>query len=466
MKKYFEKYKISTNIVLIALVLFFIFYFFINKKIALKSDPIPPEAQEPQSIQVMSLKNNFQLKDLRGRLGSFTESFSGTGWKDLEKTSVYHDLNSLNMSLPIKYILDPISTTTFPVEPKDLSQVCIKDRCIFLKDGMIYKKNKTCSVPECASQEKLIDFEVEAIGKAGSFWLLATIEEKDKKDKVNGESREGGLGHLKIGEKKVKAVIYAYDGKNYRKLIGEEFLKSDFGGKFLLGGTDLEFIAGFYGFGSKILKFKRNAECTNNLISFFKYYKIIDHLTACYQAQDISHWFSSRMAGIRGVNFFKNGNIYIFHSNQAPFFAVANNDFLLDLTETLRLDQFQNVIVESQEGKIVLSTSNNDERKLFEFVFQGFDKSKPVSWVSSNLTKKTIKGAAIVSYVGHKDGGDIKFYFSVNGEDWEEAEPGENVYFSERNEEPEFYWRADLVPQEDDPTTSPFLSQVNMSYVK
>ena len=454
MKIFLKKYKISVGIIFVALVAFVVFYYvFVYEKVVVTVDPKPKVEEEPLFIEVTSLSHSYKLQGLHGRLGSFSESFSGTGWKNKEQTSVYHDLNSLSISLPIDYAMNSVATTTFFNESEgyDNDEVCIKSRCIFLDKGKIYKKDRD----KGRDYKNLVelDFEVEAIGRAGSFWFLATFAEKDKKD-------------LKSGEKKITSVIYAYDGKKYKKIIGEEFLKSDFKGRFLLGGTDLEFVAGFYGYNSKILKFKRNAKCTNNIISFFKYYKVIDHLTACYAAKDVSHWFSSRMAGLRGVRFFKNGEVYVFHSDKSPFFAIANNDFLIDLTEKLKLDGFRQVFVKNNKGKIMLSAANGAKKELFEFVFKGFDKSKTVSWVSSNLTKKKIKGATIVSYTGYKDGGDIEFYFSVNGKDWQEAEPGKNVYFAKYGKDPEFYWRADIVPKEDNPATSPFLSKVSMSYVK
>ncbi len=89
--------KKKSKIIILFLVIasFLVFYFLFYKKQAIKTE-------EPL-IQVSSFKKNYKLENLRGRLGSFTEGFSGSGWKNREKTSVYHDSNSLNISFPVKY---------------------------------------------------------------------------------------------------------------------------------------------------------------------------------------------------------------------------------------------------------------------------------------------------------------------------------------------------------------------------
>ncbi len=335
------------------------------------------------------------------------------------------------------------------------NKACIKDKCLFLKQGKVYRSSLDKSGLD--KERKLVDipFQVNAIGKTETFWLLANSKERDEKN-------------LKIGEKKVNAEVYAYDGKKYVRLVGKEFFKSDYIGQFLLGGTDEEFIAGFYGFGSKILRFKQEDCVSRSMFSFLGFDKLIDNLNSCYSSQDVSYWFSSRLARVKDIDFLEYDSHYIFYSKTEPFFGITDNNFLMDLTSELKFNDFKKVLAKRKEDKIFLSAHNkNGKEEYFDFKFLGFDKSKTVSWVSSNLVKKEVLGAAITSYTGSKDGGDIKFYFSNNGNDWINADPGKNVYFAgAKGDELGLYWRVDLISDAKDDFASPFLGQVSMSYAK
>lgn len=437
-KKYRKSIIITTMIILVALI--FISLLFIKEKDIKQVQP---------AINVSSFKEIYSLKDLRGRLGSYTEGFSGRGWNNREKTSVYHDTNSLNISLPIKYEFNEITIQDLNIkEEKDNSEFCIKKDCVYLENNKIYAKKKKQTKEQAKRVE--LPFYVSAIGKTDSFWLISVMQEKDEKN-------------LEKKEKKVNAEIYMYDGEKYTKLVGKEFFNSDYKGQFLLGGTDNEFIAGYYGLDSKLLRFKQKETCDADRW----FYKVIDNLNECYQAEDVSHWFRSRVGKILDIKFFNYKKHYVFYSTSQPFFGITDNNFLIDLTPELKLDNYQKVKLEYFNDKVLVKTDSKKGKKYFEFDFLGFDKSQTVSWVSSSLVDKTVKGASITSFTGKEQGGNFEFYFSNNDKDWIKVEPGKNVYFENfEDRKIGFYWRVDLIPSQGDPFASPFLSQVSMSYAK
>lgn len=401
--------------------------------------------EEVQEIRISTFLRSELLKDPKGKLASFTEIFSGGGWKDNNKSTIYQDFVNRIISFPPKYSLKeiPLEASSFPLQDLFSSsdgQECLESnhKCLLLSGGKIYLADNISG----KKQEVPLIFSVEAIGKTENFWLLANSQTEAHK---------------------FAAAIYKFDGRDLERLVEQGFYESDYSGKFLLGGKDNDFLAGFYGEGSKVLRFIKEGK-------------------GRLKAWDVSFWFNTKLAqgiagaGIENLLILNTEAGYIFYSQAPPLFLLANSNFLFDLTDELDLKKFQKIIVQRVgTNKFLIIAYENGQRKLYEFKNFGFDKSTRVSFVSLDLIGNTnqkgnIVSAAILEYLGSKKGGEWQFYFSVDGgETWRETELGKTIYFEPVSVQAlDFRWRVDFIPTFDSDSSdnfhSPFLYQLRLSY--
>lgn len=277
--------------------------------------------------------------------------------------------------------------------------------------------------------------------------------------------------------------FYLFDGSEAKKLVGQEFFKSDYEGEIIMGGTDEDFIAGFYGYGSKFLRFKKDKDCETKLNSSnFEVdggVAVINHLPFCYTADDISFWFGARLAKIKNIRMMRNPDLdgeIIFYSEDDPFLMVAPSNFPIDLTDELKLKNYTKIKVEDTNnlpssykeelgGGLVISALGKDNQwDYFRLVDQGFGASANATWVSSAISPQAPQSAAILEYFGKDNGGKINFYFSIDdAKTWIPAPLGETIYFSDRTNAKNLRWKMDLIGS-NDPSQSPFVDLVRMSY--
>ena len=173
---------------------------------------------------------------------------------------------------------------------------------------------------------------------------------------------------------------------------------------------------------------------------------------------------------------------YLFYSDRGNLFLLVINNLPLDFAEKLPLSGFDKIEVKEigiNDFKIECFKKTGKSYKLvklFKFKFLGFEALKSGSFVSINLrsflplsgSKVKIKSAEIASYLGAKNGGEMKFYFSVDGgKKWIEAPPGKKVVFKTSFQKNDLRWKVDLISSEKDKVItkkSPFLSQVKIVY--
>jgi len=431
-KNYFgamkKKKKIVFSVITFCFLIGLVFWsVFIFKK------PIEQKMIEPK-LTINSFFTQFSFGGSPGNLQSFTANFYHDARKDNEKSNIYQDFQTRIISFPPKYDFREISPVAqdknhSQLETESVNIFCPEEKntCLFLKDGKIYftkdgKNGKEFSLP----------FQVSAIGKTESFWLLA-------------ESWQD--------EKNFFAKVYKFDGKNIFKLADEDFLKSDYPGEFILGGSDSDFLVGFYGLGSRVLRFYPLSE--NDYDAFW-----------------VSFWFNTKIVkelNIQDIVILKTKTGYIFYSKTVPLFLLVNGNCPVNLTKTLDLDKLQKITIEpiqKENSFLIIAFENNEPLKYFEFENLGFDKSKTLSFVSSNLTptKQTRKiiSATILDYLGKEDGGKFQFYFSTDsGENWLEVQSGETKFFDDGFS---LQWRVDFVPDLKDNFLSPFLYQVGLTF--
>jgi hypothetical protein len=329
----------------------------------------------------------------------------------------------------------------------DSNAKCLQNKCLVLKDKKIYLDN----------QEITLDFPVDAIEKLSSYWLLAS----------SPLLLQGGAGG---GQ---SADFYLFDGIKAKKLVGQEFFKSDYSGEIIMGGTDEDFIAGFYGYGSKFLRFKKNKDCEAKLNSPDYIVDggtaVIDHLPFCYLANDISFWFGSRLAKIKNIKMIRNPDLdgeIVFYAEDNPFLMVAPSNFPIDLTDRLKLTNYAKIkIVDINSDLVILVLDKvTGSWSYVRLVDQGFGASASATWVSSPISPQAPQSAAILEYSGAENTGKINFYFSIDdAKTWIPASIGETIYFTDKANAKNLRWKMDITGS-DDPSQSPFVDSVRMSY--
>ena len=380
---------------------------------------------EIKKTPVYSFLRSFPIeKTMPGELISFTEIFSGNSWKDDKKSSVYQNYESAIISFSPKYDFYAISSPLVPDSGKKKTE-----KFNFQKLG-----------------EKL-GFKIDKAAKVGDFWLLANLEES------------GGNYYMNV---------YAYNGEKVEKVAGEDFYVSEYpvnSQKIILGGVADDFLAGFYGPESKLIRFIKKKK---------------PHIARpVYSAWDVSFWFDSKFARIEEIDFLKTEKGYLFYSKKGGLFLMVEENFPISLARTFRLNKFKDIEVALVSENVFQITAYSAERsspRFFKFEFSGFNNSERASFYSSNLLdgfpERKVISACIVEYLGFNGGCGWEFYFSANGgESWVLTPEGKMVDFlaSKHISSPsnDLRWRIDLIPGDKgdyNDCASPFLHKVRMSY--
>ena len=394
--------------------------------------------------------------NLPASTASFTETFSGGGWKDKGKSNVFQGEKTDIISLPPKYLF------------KEISQPLMNINYNFSGNPGY------ASQSEISRLEKGAGLKIARARKIGDFWLLAALPQP----KGN----------------KYTLDLYAYDGANLQKLAGGNFYSSDYPispEKIILAGERDDFIAGFYGWESKILRFvKAGGDSV---------------LSPAYEAFDVSYWLETKLAGrigelkvlkVRGDSPSLGSGAetgagptpgagrgsYLFYSGKEGVFLLVADGLPLDFSSKVFPRKFSRVqIQESKNGFFQIAGFDKNGNgyhlaKLFEFKFLGFDASKKVSFISSNLRSflpssesgAEIKSAEILAYLGSQGKGKIDFYFSTDGgKKWLKALPGERIVFKNSPKKNDLRWRVDLGGEKSKISlieSSPFLGLVKIIY--
>ena len=126
-------------------------------------------------------------------------------------------------------------------------------------------------------------------------------------------------------------------------------------------------------------------------------------------------------------------------------------------------DSFDETQDKSAQGKPGSLLALIDDIELRRFRDFGFDKSKPLEAVSSNIN--TLPGKVVLARISglerYSEGGETQFWLSNDGVFWKEAEPYKTVVFTDPQEK--LFWRVKFVP-DDDLKTSPVLDRLGLEW--
>ncbi len=426
-----ELYTIAGMLVLIALMLLAIFLkpvlqrFFAKSFIRFEPSPeITKPIAPPRPIGPIGPTSKIPLA------GSFTELFSGVGWKNPLNSTVYQDFKTLTISFPPAYEIEWTSDVpgTSDVPNIDGNTVTVAGRTFTAK--------------------------IEKVGEKYEGYLYEV---------VNGKYLDIRCPKYRdIGCPEIEAPLFT----------------SQYPGKIVLGTDNVSKIFLLYSaYEGKAFEIDVNA-WRSNLPN-------IDAMSGGSTSPilDYSRIFNARVTeegAIEPQIFYKDDAWWIFSTNETPKLlrirAGMANDFTESIIESIitTYDVVNFTAAPAPEANaiyLILRTSDvpgtSDVLRLKDL---GFKKSDKLVWESLRLNSRDgeiVRGRFTRIYdsnstIGTSEPPLIRYYLSNNGgKDWVKAEFNKFVQFTTKGGD--FRWRAELYPSEN-PYKSPWIKWVGVEY--
>ena len=364
--------------------------------------------------------------------------FSGTGWIDQGKTTMYQDLMMTAFVLPPQFTFEraPAAASAQFIERKaDGSDVrCIGNHCLTQKGNTLLLDGKPVALPQEAQQGSLVSV---SIGAFDSVWPVGIVTK-------NGEDYSGWL--------------FLFDGTAFRNIQreGREVFVARYGGTIGFGGTDNDWIAVYGAYEGKAVHVQ-NASLTD--ISRFFGIRVMsggfDPEIARVDLSGDTTWFIWNKGGApKLVKLFENGTGAI----------VGGADLTQKLLGIVPNADSVHFAPSSIPHTLDAKVSAGGAVDYWRFTDQGFDNTTSREIVSASLTNRIlpVKIAVIPQVELANGGGKVEFYLSNNGNDWSPANIGDKIVFADQNGDKTF-WRAVITPALDK-YKSAYLGMIEVNY--
>jgi len=340
---------------------------------------------------------------------------------------------------------------------------CLGGFCLIQKDLKLFvvsrsklevyeKEEYGVVLPEEINTSNLINL---SIGALETKWLVGAVEKRG----------EGYMGR-----------VYYFNGAEFSEVFEDKTsFSSPYEGVFGFGGSDDDFLA-IYG----------------------AYEGIVYHVRVGVPSRDISQFFGIRlMSGgfqpavlrldalnkkliqsiISKLTFGKTGSsdivwyvysmtdknpklIKLFQNNTNEIVGVVNfiNTPFISGARSVHL-AFDDDLKPIVKVKTLLG-----EKNFWKFTDQGFDKTRSFEMISKNINSYSaeVRRATIVKIDGSGLGANINFFLSNDGNEWYEADFGEQIIFPNKNGRL-LLWRATFDPKGSS-EISPFFNSLRLNY--
>ena len=412
---------------------------------------------------------------------SFTDLFSGTGWLNASNTTLYQDFAMTTLSYPPKFEWEKLADEEAKklkekilfvrLEEDGTDKRCTGSQCLIQKGLELFLDGQKISLPSELRTPELLNISIGAIypvrniisNGADKFWILG------------GVVKDGG---------QYRGYVYKFDpsassgqAPEFTKIFEDNDFLSPYPGVFGFGGTSDNWLA-IYGAYEGIAwqtKTKNSFSSFHNISRFFPI-RVMGDSVKLKEAKE-------RFVGFRpeAIRDGKNWYIYSLTPAKPKFIKLVEDEeekisAAWDLTKNLGLDSGVEITFfavespfDSAQGKpgslLVLITKSDEENKteLRRFRDFGFDKSKPLEAMSSNIN--TLPGNVVSARISglqkFLDGENMLFWLSNDGVFWKEAKAYETVVFTDPQEK--LFWRVKFVP-DDDLKTSPVLDRLGLEW--
>lgn len=404
--------------------------------------PLPSKQKETEKSEITTGTTG------GGRVvsASFSDLFSGVGWLNYEKTTMYRDVSMTAFTLSPtfqwnKLLSSPIGEENFVKINEDESDArCINNKCLTKRGASLFFDGKKLNLPY-EMQGK--DIKNVSIGALSSRWVLGVVV-------YSGNKYEGW--------------VFLFDGENFSKVFGEAntpFI-SDYVGTIGFGGTEEDWVV-IYGGYDGIAYHVRSGRPFVNISQFFGMRVMgggFNPVAIRAGSGNDATWYVFSMTKDK-PHFIK-----LFQDKRTGEISGAV-DFSLSVLGT----GFTKAVFAVEKkyddhiSLIAKCESNDGSFGFWEFKDNGFSVPASTEIVSLNLNNypAEVHTATILETDLEKDNADVEFYLSNDGSRWIKTELGKEVVFPSSGGRM-LLWKAKFIPSRDN-FESPFFDKIRIDYV-
>lgn len=370
----------------------------------------------------------------------FYDLFSGTGWLDQGKTTMYHDQMMTAFLLPPMFQFEKSAvspTVTFISRKSDGSdERCIRNACVRAQGTELFFNGTALSLPSEVQGATVVGV---SVGSLSSVWPVGIVTK-------NGEDYSGWL--------------FTFDGTNWKNVQREnkEVFVSRYGGTIGFGGVDTDWVAVYGAYEGRAVHIQQGA--LTDISRFFGIRVMaggFDPEVTRVNARNTITWYVWNKGGFpKLVKLFENGTNVI----------VGATDLSSRLTGYI--PRATSMYFSPTENPYVLITKVVMEgaSEMWRFTDDGFDNNTDRQIVSASLTNRIMPAVrakfAQIEYTN--GGGRVQFYLTNNNVTWNEvkvAETGEVVFKDTSGDK--VYWKASIAPSSDK-YMSPYFGMIEIDY--
>gem|GEM_PF-1957678 len=388
------------------------------------------EASQPLlQLEIPGFQNNQPASSDEYSYQTFFDLFSGSGWIDSARTTLWHDTQVSSFVLPPKFEWKKVEQAT----AISAEEACIKDECFSVRGLGLYKKTTEIALPAEVRDRSIMTV---SVGALDTEWRVAVV------------TKEG---------KEFKIWIYAFDGIHFKNIKGSEPLfSSNYIGTVGMGGNDGGWFLLYGGYEGRALQFLSDGsvvEIPNIFNMRLMSGGFVPGISKVGYGNDAT-WFvwSKEVGKIKFIKLFQNGKPTI--------------DGAVDLTSSLsdlgavRRFVCNGVVVNralrctADLGSVSTSWDFND---------LGFDNSKSYSVVSANISNNILPvHRGNITYSGSSGEGKMLISLSNDGVNWDAANGGNEVIFK-NIEANRMFWKMEYTPTSN-PMYSVFFKSVKLDF--
>lgn len=376
-------------------------------------------------------------------LASFSDLFSGVAWLDKQQTTLHQDLSATSLSLKPDVKVQLIGACSDLV--KDCQKIsqsiisspqCQGSNCLTTKDNQLFYNQHPVILPGGASQP-ITNLAIKAWS---GQWLVAGVRV--------------------LANQRYQPVIWHFDGHDFQELKlasqNNQTLETSYLGHFGFGSNQDSLLILYSAYEGMAWQIK-GAEI-RDLSQLFGIRVnnggFVPQIIASGQGGQIK-WYVFDQSGqqARWLKFWQNGTDWI--------------EGVADITASLPVGSRAAYadINQSTQLKIV---ADNGQEQLYKIDDRGFlaladNQATSVSLTAYDKNKPRIVGAVIDSVVGGWSGFGGQWFFSTDGQKWQEVQIGQRLDFVSPVDNLWWRWR---VKAGSDRQMSPYLKMITINYFR
>lgn len=397
-----------------------------------------PKGETPQVYETPAIQQFVRpsAEDLSLVSGSFSDLFSGTGWLDTDRTTMYQDKNATAFLFPPKFEL----RETASANVEDLSEKetrCIGRRCLSRIGSALTLDGVPVALPEVSGELSSI-----SVGALGTTWVVGEVRKEN--ESYYGELYYFDGGHF--------ASVFSPNGD-----AGTTPFVSKYPGTFGFGGDANDWIAVYGAYDGMGYQF-RQGETPHPLTNLFGIRLMGGGFRPLvFHDADSGAWYVWDASG-KGIRFLK-----LFEDRNGLIVGVT--DLSGPLFTSLGADA-QTLGAAPRDGKMVLEFGLRGGGVSYrELVDRGFTGGS-YTIVSSNLNGRdaAVRRARIGRTVLEAGGTQVSFSLANKEGDWMPVKVGEWLTFPDP-EGKSLFWKAEFTGDGSQSTgLSPFFDLIQIEY--